>query len=313
MIHSGASVRQIDWDDLRLFLLFIRGGSTRAAADSLGVSHSTVARRLDALGVRVGTQLFKRISGRVEMTQTGQDVFETAVAIEEQLISLDRRAFGMNRDLAGTVTLSAGDVLSVPPFLEVLEDFRLSHPKVDLRLITSASLSDLDRRDADLALRFGDSPDEHLVGRRLTQTARAIYASKSYLERTERDPNGQHAGWISFSPAGSRESWKKSTPFAKLKTNLRSSDMRTQQVACRAGTGLALLPCVLCDPAPGLLRITDPEFVPRQDLWLLRHADTRNNARVRALSEHLAQAVTAMSGLLRGETAETYRSWITDL
>ncbi len=300
-------MRQRDWDDLRLFLLFFRSGSTRAAGEALGVSHSTVARKLESLSATVGSPLHQRVGGRIELTPAGRDFYETAVAIEDQIVALDRRAFGADRQLVGSVTLAAGDVLSVPPLLSILDDFRRAHPNVDLRLITSASLSDLDRRDADLALRFGESPSDHLVGRRLTETARAIYVSQSYLDGLEGDLYGDGAGWISFSPFGSRETWKKSTPYPELPTNLRASDMRTQMVACHAGIGMVMLPCVLCDPDPNLLRITDPEFVPRQNLWLLRHADLRGNARVRALSAHLVEAMPRLAGLLKGDSGQTVR------
>ncbi|MQQ10292.1 LysR family transcriptional regulator [Epibacterium sp. SM1979] len=299
-------MRQYDWNDLKLFLLFLRSGSTRRAGAMTGVSHSTVARRLEALSTLAGGPLFQRVSGRLEVTGIGQDVLTAARAIESEIIALDRRAFGQNRELEGPVVLSMGDVLAVTPMLSILARFCQSYPNIDLRIITSASLSDLDRREADLALRFSHSPSDHLVGRKLTQTARAIYASRDYVRRFGPDLAVGGAGWISFSPDTSTEGWKKATPFAKLPTHLRILDMRAQQSSCRAGAGIVMLPCMLCDPDPELVRITEPEFVPRQDLWLLRHAELRDNVRVRALRDHIVGELPDLLPLLRGETAETF-------
>ena len=39
----------IDWDDVRYFLAVARGGSVRAAAERLGVNHTTVLRRIAQL------------------------------------------------------------------------------------------------------------------------------------------------------------------------------------------------------------------------------------------------------------------------
>lgn len=301
----------MDWSDLKLFLSFIRSGTTRMAGEQLGISHSTVARRLDLLSVNAGAALYFRNSDGLQLTSAGQELLETATRIEDEITTFERRSFGQNQDLEGPVTLSTGDALSVEPFLSIIAEFIEKYPGIDLRLITSVSVSDLDRQEADLALRFGNSPSDHLVGRRLTETARAIYASHDYAERFLSDPSlsdlgSSDFGWISFSPPGDKEVWKKSTPYPDLPTHLRCADMRTQQIACRAGIGLVMLPCFLCDPDPELCRITEPEFASRQDLWLLRHSEMRKNARVRALSDHIVSSIARLKPLLVGQTRKTF-------
>lgn len=301
----------MDWSDLKLFLSFIRSGTTRTAGEQLGISHSTVARRLDLLSENAGAALYFRNSDGLQLTSTGQELLETATRIEDEITTFERRSFGQNQVLEGPVTLSTGDALSVEPFLSIIAEFIEKYPGIELRLITSVSVSDLDRQEADLALRFGNSPSDHLVGRRLTETARAIYASHDYVERflsnpSLLDPGSSDFGWISFSPPGDKEVWKKSTPYPDLPTHLRCADMRTQQIACRAGIGLVMLPCFLCDPDPELCRITEPEFASRQDLWLLRHSEMRKNARVRALSDHIVSSIAHLKPLLVGQTRKTF-------
>ena len=294
-------MRQVDWNDLRLFLALVRGGTVRAAADIAGISHSTVARRMEQLEATAGVALYERVAGALTLTQAGEDLLDAAERMEEESLGLERRLFGRDRRLEGRLVLTSVDALAVDAFFAIFARFRAAHPGIDLRVDTSFSLRDLDRREADLALRFGQSPAEHLVGRRLMQTARAIYAAHDYAARF--DP--ETSGWISFSPGPEGETWKRSTPFPDLPTHLRCSDLRSQQAACRAGAGIALLPCFQCDGDPGLRRVTEPECVPRQDMWLLRHADTRENARVRALRDHLLAELPALKPLLLGETGVT--------
>ena len=298
-------MRQVDWSDLRLFLAFVRGGNMRIAGRMLGISHSTVARRIDQLEQQAGAALYERRASQLFLSATGRDLLETAERVEEEVLDLERRSFGRNRDINGPLTLTTVDALAIEPFFDELARFRVAYPQTDLRLVATMSLADLDRGEADLALRFGQSPAEHLVGRRLTPTARAVYAAPSYLEKHMPRPELTGGGWISFSPHGAPETWKSKTPYPTLPTVLRCGDMRSQQAACRSGLGMALLPCFLCDPDPALVRLSDPECVPRQELWLLRHADARGNVRVRALTEHLVGSVARLSPLLLGETAKT--------
>lgn len=289
---------QLSWDDLKLFLAMVRGGTIRGAAKILNTSHSTVARRMERLSEVAGATLIERGTDGLRLTVTGEDMLRTAERMEEEVTALERRSFGLDKALKGTIVLATLDALMVEPMLSMLDGFVKRHPEVDLRLHVSLSLASLDRREADLALRFGTNPDDHLVGRSLMQTARAVYAAPDYQM-------GPETGWISFSAEGRPETWKQATPYPDLPTRLRIDDMRTQQAAACAGLGLTLLPCFLCDPDPGLVRVSEPDFPPFQQLWLLRHADARSNARVSALVDHIVAGMRGMAPLLTGQTGQT--------
>lgn len=295
-------MEQLDWADLRAFLAFLRTGSVRPAAHVLGVSHSTIARRLDQLETQIGVPLYRRTSDGVSLTAAGQEVHDAALRIEAELSGLDRRLFARETRLEGPLILTLMDELMVDPFVKLLHAFKTAHPGIDLKLDTGMARSNLDRREADLALRFGRDQADHLTGRRLGQTARAVYAQRTLIDNRT---SPHSLGWISFSGFDDKETWKRSTPFPDQDTVLRCFDIRSQHVACRAGFGLALLPCFLCDLDPELVRVSDPEFVSRQDLWLLRHPDTKNNPRIRALMDHIIDNLPQLTPLLRGETART--------
>ena len=295
-------MEQASWDDFRLFLALVRGGSMRAAAQALEVSHSTVARRMEQLERRAGTQLVARVEGRLTLSAAGQDLLAVAERMEGELHALERRSFGRDHALSGPLVLAVLDALMVPPVLSLLAAFRDKHPQVELELKVGMDLSDLERREADLALRFSTSPSEALVGRRLGDTGRAVYAAADYVDSHWPKPDEKGAGWIGFTPVGQPEKWKRKTAFAALPTHVRMVDMRSQVAAMKAGMGISLLPCFLCDPDPDLRRISAVDFPSYQQLWLLRHADARHNARLRALSDHLFDGFRDLAPLLRGET-----------
>ena len=64
----------MDWDDIRHFLALARTGSVRAAGTDLGVSHSTVLRRVEALEDRLATRLFDRSRDGYTLTEAGRQM-----------------------------------------------------------------------------------------------------------------------------------------------------------------------------------------------------------------------------------------------
>lgn len=80
--------------------------------------------------------------------------------------------------------------------------------------------------------------------------------------------------------------------------------MLHQFEACRAGLGLAALPCFLCDPLPELTRVVPPPPDPQTGLWLLTHPDLRRTARVRALLDVLYEALRPLAPRFEGRGGE---------
>ena len=298
-------MHQFDWDDLRIFLALCRGGTVRATADALSISHSTVGRRVQHLEKTTGAQLFDRRDGGPKLTAQGRRMYETALRMEAEMLSLQRKTFSGEQEIEGPITLSMLDAFAVPPIIALFKRFQEKYPKVDLFIDVSLSIANLDRREADLALRFGLKPADHLVGRRLLKTGRAVYASRQYVRSHWPHPESKGAGWISYSKHTEKETWKKATPYADLPTRIRARDLRTQHEACRAGLGLALLPSYLCDHDESLCRLTDPDFPDFQTLWIVRHSESSGNAVLRALSNHLTAEFKQLSGYLKGETRNT--------
>src|SRR5262249_1510244 len=74
--------RMTDWDGIPYFLAVARGGSVRAAAERLGVNHSTVLRRVAQLEERLGAQMFEKLPSGYRLTDAGEDVLEFADQME---------------------------------------------------------------------------------------------------------------------------------------------------------------------------------------------------------------------------------------
>ena len=88
----------MDWDDVRHFLALARLGSVRAAGASLGVSHSTVARRVEALEERLSARLFDRNRDGYCLTEAGKHMLPGAERVEREMAEANGRVESMDAE-----------------------------------------------------------------------------------------------------------------------------------------------------------------------------------------------------------------------
>ena len=275
-----------NWNDIRLVHELQRCGSLSAAADAMGVQHSTLSRRLRALEEKLGTRLFERVPKGLLATPAGMAVVEVAQRIEEELQNLGRDLFGLDSQLSGVLRVTTVDFLArrfAPFFLE----FSQRYPEVKLELVVDNATRSLTKREADVAIRVSNQPSEHLVGRKVSRLDFALYAAESLIEAYGEDPCVPGYPWMAWDPAlGARmtEAWMQ-THCPKARITCSVNDTTTMQAGIEAGLGAGFMICRIGDEAPNLRRMrpTEPGF--GMDLWLLTHPDLQSVARVRAFMD----------------------------
>jgi DNA-binding transcriptional LysR family regulator len=291
----------MEWDDLRVVLAVSREGTLSGAARRLGVTHSTVFRRLGAIEKQIGARLFERFRDGYVPTPAGETAAETAARLEDEVLTLERRLSGQDLRPSGVVRITTTDTLGMI-LMRHLPAMRAVHPEIQFEVAISNAMANLTRREAEIAIRPTSEPPEILVGRRVADIAHAIYGSRAYLSRhEEKDPSAHD--WIALDDALA------STVIGRwIHENLRAAHITCRvdalpalRDAALAGLGLALLPCYLGDPAPGLRRLTQKTMTePRSALWLLTHGDLRRTARIRATLDFLAKAFASERALFEG-------------
>ena len=96
----------MNWDGLQVFLAVARVGRVSAAAHRLGVEHTTVARRIDALERSLGVQLFYRTTRGYVLSPRGHSVLSTAEAMERAALTVEARARENSGALTGRVRVA---------------------------------------------------------------------------------------------------------------------------------------------------------------------------------------------------------------
>jgi DNA-binding transcriptional LysR family regulator len=290
-----------DWDDLRVFLAVMRGGSVRAAATRLGISQSTVSRRIEGLETRLGAKLFHRMSRGLVPTQTGEAIQSRAEEVETTLLGIERDVLGRDAALEGRIVISMPPPVAHFILMPDLAAFGQRHPGIDLEVLTSYTLSDLSNREADIAIRFSNAPDDHLVGRRLPDFAEAIYASPAYLEQHQLTGPDATGRWIRWMEEPQMRKWIRQSRFPDCAPHWYVPDLTAQIAACQAGLGLVQIACVFGDAQPGLVRVLPEQVSGGLGAWVLTHADLKTTERVRVCMRWIADAMVAKRDLLSGQ------------
>ncbi|MEM8776762.1 MAG: LysR family transcriptional regulator [Pseudomonadota bacterium] len=271
----------MNWDQLRVLLAIHREGSLRGAADSLGVNHATVARALQGAESHLGTRLFDRSQKGLRPTQSGELILPHALEMEKQIIEVERRLTGLDAKPSGTVRVSIPPSFAQGLFMEFLADFTQAYSQIMIDVVATNRFSDLNRLEADVSVRFAESVEDDVVGRRLLTYVIAAFASPAYIEEhpdiAEKQGEGTH--WIGW---GSDDEWVAKSPLPKASVRHRLPEVFMQAEAAANGIGMAWIPAVLGDKRSDIFRVPNVEARPDRSIWILLHGDLRETARVRA-------------------------------
>lgn len=282
-----------DWDDHRLILALHRHGTLRATGEALGVTHTTIARRLAALDAIEPTALFTRQDGAYRVTEYGRE----RAALAERIEALDHSATRIQRSadsgLSGPLSLSIPQAVFQYLLVDAIGDFAKAYPDIDLTVVGTDRLADLDRSEADVVIRGQANPPDHLVGREICSVGVSEYAHKDYLETTDR----KNRHWLSST---ANPAWLSSTTHPDQPIGYVIHDIQSRHLALRHGHGLSRAACFMADQIPELVRLNNAPAIPLYGLWVLTHPDLRASPKVKALMKAMSAALVEQRELIRG-------------
>jgi DNA-binding transcriptional LysR family regulator len=281
----------LEWDDLRCVLEIARAGSLSGAARALAVEHSTVFRRLNAIEKRLGVRLFERTRHGYVPTASGELTASAARAMEVEVLGIERRILGADERLAGVVRLATSELFAGYLLPAVLKPFLNSHPQIEIEVDATSRAVDLTRREADLALRATLAPPDDLIGREVGELRYAVYGARGIEPASHSTFDG--LPWLGFDDSMAYLAiarWQRAQSVSKP-ARVRFSSLASMLQAAVEGLGVAILPLFAADQHTSLARLSGVLDQPRMRLWVLNHRDVRSNARVIALSRHLAREI----------------------
>jgi DNA-binding transcriptional LysR family regulator len=174
-----------DWNRARAFLVTAEEGSLAGAARSLGMTQPTLGRQVAALEREIGLDLFTRRGRGLELTPNGIKLLEYVRLMGDAANQFSLSASGKSDVIEGDVSITASELLStfmLPPMIKALRE---TEPGIEIEINSTNEERDLNRREADIAIRNFRPTQPELIVKRLCSVRGQLYAAKSYLQQLD--------------------------------------------------------------------------------------------------------------------------------
>jgi DNA-binding transcriptional LysR family regulator len=287
------SIRNLNWELCRSLLAVLREGSLSGAARSLGVTHPTMRRHLDELEAAVGANLFVRSPTGLVPTERALELRAPAEAMEATFEHLVRTATADAGVIAGTVRITASEVIGAEVLPEILAALKSNHPGLTFELNLSDAIKDVLRRDADIAVRMVRPVQPDILARKVAVIELGLFAHRRWLQAHAYPSSLQE-----MVAGGAMIGEDKGTAIlrglaaAGIDANradfaFRSDSNIAQFAALRAGLGIGVCQVPLAARDPMLERVL-VAFSQGLEVWLATHPHQRSVARLNVTLDALA-------------------------
>ena len=286
-----------DWNQARAFLVTAEEGSFSAAARALGLTQPTLGRQVAGLEEALDVVLFERIGRRLELTPAGRDVLDHFRAMGEAALSASLAATGRSEAVSGEVAVSVTDIFASYTMPYIAKEFRLRAPQIMLRVRASNALSDLQRREADIAVRHVAPKQPDLIARKVREAKGRLYASRAYLDRFGPITVPEDVARADFIGIGEGvdmlpflHKWGLPVSVDNLKLTGESGIFGWE--AARQGLGLVPMSDDLAWHFPEMVVVL-PELKPIPvPYWLTVHRELHSSKRIRLVYDFLAEVLS---------------------
>lgn len=285
---------KFDWNHARAFLVTAEEGSLSAAARALGMSQPTLGRQVGALEAELGLALFERGGRGLSLTPAGMELLEHVRRMGDAATRVSIAASGKSQQIEGNICLTASDIYATYLLPRIIARIRAENPGINVEIRASNSISDLRRREADIAIRNARPEDPALVARLVAEDEARFYATPGYIA-TLRQPvtleTLTQARFIGFdhTPAYRDQLRQIGIDLTEENFPLITDDHVVQWQLVRQGLAIGVTPTWLGDTDPDVQAVL-PEMEPITfPVWLVAHRDLTTSRRIRTVFDILAE------------------------
>ena len=260
----------LNWQDMQLFLHVARADGLAGACEITGKSAPTLGRRMLALEASTGKDLFNRHTHGYELTDEGKQLMQTAIAMEQMMLSVSNESQSLRGRL---VKISAGSWMS-RALCRKTDALVLPEEAIRLRFISTEQALDINHRETIIGIRNKRPVSDTLATRKIGIVKFAGYALSDSID-----------AWISVEGNTPSSQW------------LRQQDVKTSPIEVTSpgnaldlalhGVGRVVLPTFVGDHEHRLQRVTSLISALSHEQWLVVHQDERKRHDVRVVIDRV--------------------------
>jgi DNA-binding transcriptional LysR family regulator len=282
-----------DWNQMRALLTTVETGSLSAAAKRLGLTQPTLGRQVAALEESLGVAIFERVGRSLVLTEAGQqlvaDLKDMGAAAQRVALS----AAAQSQSVEGVVRITTADIYAGHVLPPLMERIRREAPGIRLEVLATGSISDLLRREADIAVRHVRPEQDGLIARRCKDTQAFVYGTPDLLERMGRPITGEalargdFAGAMQGNDDFIAQMVARGVPLTRANFPFATQSGMTGWEWVRKGLCLGGMVETVAQRTPEVVvAVPDIEPIP-VPVWLVTHRELHTSRRIRLVFDML--------------------------
>lgn len=172
--------------DMETFVEVAKLRNFGRAAAALGVTASTLSRRVAGLERELGITLIRRSTRSFALTESGQKFFEISQKLIEEALRAKEEIGENFTKVSGRVRVGAPSDLASTVLAPVFAKYCRENPTVSIEIVSTKGQPDLARDSLDVALAVSHQvllPNSLYYAQQVGSFSRMMYASRSYLKR----------------------------------------------------------------------------------------------------------------------------------
>ena len=174
----------MDLNQLKIFAKVAEKRSFTGAATALGLTKTTVSRKISELEQRVGVQLLNRTTRKVSPTAQGASFYQNIANAFDEMLNAEQQLVAEQYMDTGTISLLIPQELNNVFSATIFSSFIEKHPDINIDIQFANRLPDnLPDAGIDLAFHFDASVNKQLASVKLLNFNRRLVASPSYLAK----------------------------------------------------------------------------------------------------------------------------------
>ena len=291
-------------NDLLVLLAVSRTAKFTTAEHNLGLTHSTVSRRIAALEKSLGGRVLARSDDGWELTDLGERAVAVAEQMETAVAELESPGQGPET-VSGVVRMTATDGFSAYVASPAVAKLRRRHPGLSVEIVTVTRQALQQRSGLDIEVVVGEPRVHRAEAIELGDYELGLYASRDYLAANGTPASVEEVSdhrlvYFVDSMLQVDDLDAPRRLFPEMKDALTSTNVFVHVEATRAGAGIGFLPCFMADRHPDLVRLFPDSVAERLPYWMVLRPDSMRRPAIAAVVQGLKDEMLAHQAALEG-------------